>query len=249
MTKKRTLDLTKLSNVERRMVEEIIALKKREVKGIIIPKNEVVALSHEQDLDDALQVYARHHYSRYPVYYGNLDRIVGILYIKDIIQFWYDYRKYSVVEFIRFPHFIYEDRPALDVFLELQRMRISLSVTIDEFGGVSGIVTIEDLIEEIVGDIEDEFDKRKKPYVKKVGENEYVVNARMELDDFTEFFSIPISGLDITTVSGLIVQCADRIPKTGESICYRNLIFTILEGTRRKIIKVQVRVIPQDTKH
>lgn len=242
MTKKKILDLTQLSTIERRMVEEILVLKKREVNKIIIPKNEIIALSHHQKLCDAIQMYSKYHCSRYPVFYNSLDNIVGVLYINDIIGFWHEYRSHSAIEFVRFPHFIYEDRPALDVFLELQRMRISLAIVIDEFGGVSGIITVEDLLEEIVGEIEDEFDERKEPYVKKVSDNEYVVNTRMELDDFAKYFNMIIDDDDITTVSGLIVKNADRIPKVGEHIQYQNLKFTILEGTRRRIIKAKVRI-------
>ncbi|GAI02344.1 unnamed protein product, partial [marine sediment metagenome] len=126
---------------------------------------------------------------------------------------------------------------------ELQRLRISLGIVIDEFGGVSGIITVEDLIEEIVGEIEDELDKRQKPYIERVSENEYVINTRMELDDFSEYFNMTVDEEDVSTVSGLILKNADRIPRIGEEITYKNLKFTVLEGTRRKISKVKVKKV------
>jgi CBS domain containing-hemolysin-like protein len=170
-----------------------------------------------------------------------MDQIVGILFIKDIITFWNKYQDNSVVEFVRFPHFVYEDRPALDTFLELQKLRLSVGVVMDEFGGVSGIITLEDLIEEIVGEIEDELDERQKPFVEKISEHEYIVNTRMEIEEFSEYFKVAVDeDVDVTTVSGLILKNADRIPKVGEEIEYRNMKFKILEGTRRKISKVKV---------
>jgi len=225
------------------MISEILQIKQREVIKIMIPKNEVVALSYDTSLHEAIAVYQKYHYSRYPVYFNNLDQMVGILHMKDIISFWNDFRSYPVVEFVRLPYFVYEDRPALNVFLELQRLKLSLGVVIDEFGGVSGIITVEDLIEEIVGDIEDEFDKKKKPLIEKISENEYYLNTRMELDDFSEKFAVAIDEDDVSTVGGLILKYADRIPKVGEEIQYKNFLFTIIEATRRKINNVKVRIL------
>jgi len=225
------------------MISEILEIREREVNKIMIPKNEIVALAYNTHLKEAVATYQKYHYSRYPVYFNNLDQVVGILYIKDIISFWNDYRDYPIVEFVRMPHFVYEDKPALNVFLELQRLKLSLGVVIDEFGGVSGIITVEDLIEEIVGDIEDEFDKKKKPLVEKITENEFYLNTRMELDDFAEKFAVAIDEDDVSTVGGLIIKYADRIPKVGEEIQYKNFLFTIIEATRRKINKVKVRIL------
>lgn len=216
-------------------------MKRRTVNRIMVPVNEVVAFAYDQTLSDVIVSYKRNHYSRYPVYFKKMDQIVGILFIKDIITFWNKYQDNSVVEFVRFPHFVYEDRPALDTFLELQKLRLSVGVVIDEFGGVSGIITLEDLIEEIVGEIEDELDERQKPFVEKISEHEYIVNTRMEIEEFSEYFKVAVDeDVDVTTVSGLILKNADRIPKVGEEVEYKNLKFKILEGTRRKISKVRV---------
>lgn len=241
MTKKRILDLTKLSKIEQRMVEEILSMKKRTVNRIMVPVNEVVAFAYNQTLNEVIVSYRHNHYSRYPVYFKNMDQVVGILFIKDIITFWNKYQHKPVVEFVRFPYFVYEDRPALDTFLELQKLRLSVGVVIDEFSGVSGIITLEDLIEEIVGEIEDELDERQKPFVEKLSEHDYIVNTRMEIDDFSEYFNVAINEEDdVTTVSGLILKNADRIPTVGDKVEYKNLKFKILEGTRRKISKVRV---------
>ena len=106
---------------------------------------------------------------------------------------------------------------------------------------MSGIITLEDLIEEIVGEIEDELDERQKPFVEKLSEHDYIVNTRMEIDDFSEYFNVAVDEEDdVTTLSGLILKNADRIPKVGDVVEYKNLKFKILEGTRRKISKVRV---------
>lgn len=239
--KKKTLDLNKISKTEQRMIEEILSMKRRTVNRIMVPIDEVIAFTYNKTLSEVIESYKLNHYSRYPVFYRNMDQIIGLLFIKDIITFWNRERERPVVEFVRFPHFVYEDRPALDVFLELQKLRLSVGIVMDEFGGVSGIITLEDLIEEIVGEIEDELDERQKPFVEKISEQEYIVNTRMEIEDFSEYFNIVIDeDSDVTTVSGLILKNADCIPKVGEVVEYKNLKFKILDGTRRKIIKVKV---------
>jgi len=240
--RKNIIDLGILSATERKMVNEILQIKEREVNKVMIPKNEVISLSYDTQLHEVVATYKKHHYSRYPIYFDNLDQMVGILHIKDIISFWNDFRDYPVVEFVRLPHFVYEDKSALSVFLELQRLRLSLAVVIDEFGGVSGIITVEDLIEEIVGDIEDEFDKKKKPLLEKISDSEYYLNTRMEIDDFAEKFGVSIDEDDVSTVGGLIIKYADRIPRVGEEIEYRNFTFKIIEATRRKISKVRLKI-------
>lgn len=242
-TKRNIIDLSKLSAPEKKMIGEILAIRQKTVNKIMIPKNEVIALAYNTDLRQASMTYNKYQYSRYPVYFNKLDHVVGILFIKDIFSFWNDYRDYPVVEFVRLPYFVYEDKPALNVFLELQRSKLSLAVVIDEFGGVSGIITVEDLIEEIVGDIEDEFSKRKQPLVEKISANEYYLNTRMELVDFAERFGLAIDEVDVTTVGGLIIKHADRIPRVGEEIQYKNLLFKVVEATRRNLIRVKLRIL------
>ena len=223
------------------MISEIMAIKNKEVNKIMVPKNEIVQFAYYHRLGEVINIYQQSHYLRYPVYYNDTDHIVGVLYIKDIIPFWHEYHDYPVVEFVRFPYFIYQNRPALDVLLELQKLRLSLGIVIDEFGGVTGIITVEDLLEEIVGDIDDEFDKERKPLIEQISDHEYILDTRMALDDFGKQFNVAIDENDVTTVSGLILKHADRIPKVGEEVKYKNLKFTILEGTRRKLSKVRVK--------
>jgi putative hemolysin len=240
MTKK-VLNLSKLPLIEQRMIEEIVSMKKRKVNKMMVPVNEVVAFSYNQSLSEVISCYRQNHFSRYPVYFHNMDQVVGILFIKDILTFWTEYQDSPVVEFIRFPCFVYEDLPGLDVLLELQKRRLSFCVVIDEFGGVSGIITLEDLIEEIIGEIEDELDQRKRSYVEKVSEQEYIVNTRMELDDFSDYFDVVLEeDDDVSTLGGLILKNADRIPKVGEEIDYKDFRFKILEGSKRKISKVKI---------
>ncbi|OGC43577.1 hypothetical protein A2Y85_05545 [candidate division WOR-3 bacterium RBG_13_43_14] len=161
MTRKRTIDLNKASKAEKQMIIELLRLKERAINKIMIPLGEITAIRHDRTMGEFFNAYREHRFSRYPVYLGEPDQIVGVLFVKDVIPLTDEYLSYPAVEFVRFPYFIYEDRKTSDVFFEMQKLMISMGIVIDEFGSVSGLVTIEDIIEEIVGDIEDEFDQKK----------------------------------------------------------------------------------------
>lgn len=187
-----------------------------------------------------MSVFCQTYHSRYPVYYPDRDHIVGILHIKDIVPFWHEYQDKPVVEFVRLPYFVYENRPALDVFLELQRRRISIAVVIDELGILAGLITVEDLIEEIVGDIDDEHDRAAETMLEMISAREAVLDARMPLKDFNQRFETSIDDPEVSTVAGLILKLADRILRPGEEIQIQNLKFTVLTASRRRINKVSV---------
>ena len=242
MPRKKTIDLNKANKAEKQMIIELLRLKERAINKIMIPLNEITAFRHDRTMDEVFNVYRDQRFSRYPVYFREPDQIVGVLFIKDIIPLTDEYLSYPVVEFVRFPYFIYEDRKASDVFFELQKLRVSMGIVIDEFGSVSGLVTVEDIIEEIVGDIEDEFDEKKKPFIQKLTESEFYVNCRIELEDFADYFNIMIDEDDVTTLNGFLLKKADRIPKVGEQLQYKNLTFSVVEGTRRKVNAVKVKI-------
>lgn len=246
MARKKSIDLSKATKSEKQMIVELLGLKERAINKIMIPLNEIVSIRHDRTMDDVFAVYRIHRFSRYPVYQGESDHIVGVLFIKDVIPLTDEYLSYPAVQFVRFPYFIYEDRKASDVFFEMQKSRISMGIVVDEFGTVSGLVTVEDILEEIVGDIEDEFDEKKKPFIQELGANEFLVNARIELEDFADHFNIVIDEDDVTTLNGFLLKKADRIPRVGEQLQYKNLVFSVVEGTRRKVSAVKVKMMTDD---
>jgi CBS domain containing-hemolysin-like protein len=230
----------KISPEEKRIIEGVHAIKNETARKIMVPKDRVVFFRYDTPLHKVVTEFQKHFHSRYPVYFKNHDQVVGILHIKDIAVFWSQYPDTPAVEFVRFPYFIYEDTPGLDVFLELQKLRISMAVVMNEFGGVSGLITVEDLIEEVVGEIEDEFDRKAETMFAKVSENEMVVDARMNLKDFTKLMGMAVQDPEIATVAGLIIKHADRIPKPGEEVLIGPLKITILTASKKRINKVSV---------
>lgn len=232
--------MQKTSPAEKRIINNLAQLREKKVNKIMVPRNKIVAFPYNTKIGQMIDHFHQYYYSRYPVFYKNVDQIVGILYIKDIIPFWPLYKESPAVEFVRLPHFIYENQPSLDVFLELQNFKISLGVVLDEFGATSGLVTTKDLLKTVFGEIENEFDEERKPLIERISNRESILETCISLDDFAKEYNILIDDQDITTVAGLIIKCADRIPKVGEEIIYKNLKFTILSGSKQKIDKVKV---------
>jgi putative hemolysin len=234
------MSIKKLTPEEKLIVDGVHKIKNKTARTIMLPKDRVVFFRYDTPLRKAVATFQEHFFSRYPVYFKNRDQVVGILHIKDVVGFWNQVPDMPVVEFVRYPYFVYEDRPGLDVFLELQKLRVSMAMVLNEFGGVSGAITIEDLIEEVVGEIEDEFDRKAEAMCARLSDREYVVDARMNLNDFAEALGVAVHDPEIATVAGLIIKHADRIPKPGEEIMIGTLKFTILTASRKKINKVSV---------
>jgi len=230
----------KSSFEEKRIISNLASIREKPIIQVMVPKNEMAAIPFDMKLGQFIEFFKQKLFSRYPVFINNIDQITGILYIKDIIAFWNAHSSRPVVEFVRLPHFIYEHRLTLEVFVEFQSLNVSFGIVLDEFGAVAGLVTIEDLLGEIVGDIRDEFSAEKKPLIEKKSDKESIVYARIGLDDFAREFSISLHEKDVATLAGLIIKCADHIPLVGEEIIYKNLKFTVLAGTKRKINKVRV---------
>jgi len=234
-----------LTRHEERMIKEILSLGKTPVSRIMIPKVDMVACPADLKVSDLIKQFNESGHSRVPVFCDTIDNIIGIAYLKDIFRILSvgrdrDISGMSAVEFVRMPHFAYERISGLDAFLEMQRQKISIRIVIDEFGAVVGLVTLEDLLEEIVGEMADEFAREQDAGMTRTGEGRYLVEPKTALDKFVEVLGVELPAVNASTVAGLIYHLADRIPKVGERIPFGEWEFAILEGTSRKITKVSV---------
>ncbi len=226
-------------------MKRVLRLARTPLNRIMVPKVDIVACPVEQKVKEVINLFHETGYSRLPVFYDSIDNIVGIIHLKDIFRIIAHHQKEEieampVVEFVRLPDFIYENIYGLNAFLQMQRQKTSLAIVIDEFGRVVGLITVEDLLEEMVGELIDEFDREPKEPLVKISENQYQFDTKIPIDRFCEIVGIEIPPYDITTLAGLIYHIADRIPKKGERLKFGELEFTILEGSARKITKVLV---------
>ncbi len=224
------------------MMRNILKFRDTVVREVMIPRTEIVAAQTGASLEDILEVIARHGYTRIPLYSGTIDNIVGILNVKDLLQMWSkEIREGDLVASLRKPCYIPETKNVNILLHELKRERHHMAVVIDEYGGTSGIVTIEDLIEEIVGEIfdEDEVDRT----MVELPDGSMLVDARTEVDEISEHFGMPVPEGPFETVGGFILHLLRKIPATGEKITFENLEMVIEAADERSIRKVRIKKI------
>ncbi|AEA33254.1 hemolysin family protein [Hippea maritima] len=237
-----------LENQTREMMHNIIDIKEISVKEIMVPRTEMVCVDVESSIDTLLNLIEEYEYSRIPAYDGTLDNIVGIVYIKDLIKKAKekDIHSISIKEVLRGAMFVPETKHIYDLFKEFQAKHIHVAIVIDEYGGVAGLVTMEDILEEIVGDIRDEYDEREEDEFVKLDSGVYIVDAGMDLDDFCEKLNINKESYmeEYETVAGLVYDLADRIPNEGDEFELEGKYkIKVLKISGKKIEKVEVRRI------
>ncbi len=236
-----------LEDETKEMMHNIMDINDISVKEIMVPRTEMAALSVNATPEEVLGVIDEYEFSRIPVYENDLDHITGILYVKDLIKYARDgLNGLNLREMLREALFIPETKNIYDLFKEFQSKRVHLAIVIDEYGGVAGLVTMEDILEEIVGEIRDEYDLSEEDEFIKIQDGVYMVDAGMDLDDFCENLNIEKTEdmNEYETVAGLVYDLADKIPSQGDEFEFMDRFkIKVVEVDGNKIIKVEVRRI------
>ncbi|WP_317127414.1 hemolysin family protein [Hymenobacter oligotrophus] len=225
------------------LIENVFQFNDRMVKQIMVPRTRISAIDVSCSQEEIVETAFNEGYSRIPVYEDNIDNIVGILYVKDLFALIRRNEDINLAKIMRPAFFVPETKKINRLLRQFQRKHLHMAIVSDEFGGVSGIVTIEDIMEELVGEIQDEYDN-EVPVVEKVSELEYRVNAATAISDANEFlpFALP-EGDDYETVGGLVNVIYGTIPEVGDVAVFENYEFRILNRSRRAVELVQLRVL------
>lgn len=222
-----------------------------DVTVIMTPRSDVVMVDKNIPFDELLQTILENGYSRMPVYNGTPDQLEGILFIKDIIPHIHSDRDFAWQTLIRKPFFVPENKMIDDLLKEFQRMKMHMALVVDEFGGFEGVVTLEDIIEEIVGEIKDEYDEEDVEYYK-MNEYNYIFAGKTSLHDFLRIINFDLNFFEefeneIESIGGIILELSGKIPSRNETVTYKNLQFRILNSDNRRINKVKVSIMPEQT--
>ena len=224
---------------EREMIAGILQLDNTLTREIMVPRMDVIALDADVPLCDALDVVIAGAHARVPVYEENIDHVCGLLYAKDLLKL---AREGSLDvplrSLLRPAHFVPESKPVDELLQELQRDKVHMAIVVDEYGGTAGIVTIEDVLEEIVGEIQDEYDTGEEPLFERVSETEIVFNARVNLDQVNETLGLDLPG-DSDTLGGWMYQHLEKLPKAGDQIRWGETTFSVLTMLGRRIKQVR----------
>ncbi len=241
-----------LEDETKEMMHNVMDIKDILVKEIMVPRTEMVSLSVNSSIDDVFKVIDEYEYSRIPVYENDLDHIVGILYVKDLIKHTRNgIDGIRLKDILREALFVPETKNIYDLFKEFQSKRVHLAIVIDEYGGVAGIVTMEDILEEIVGEIRDEYDLAEEDEFIKISDSVFMVDAGMDLDDFCDNLGIEKTEEmnEYETVAGLVYDLADKIPSEGDEFDFVGKFrIKVTKTDGNKILKLEVRRIENETK-
>lgn len=230
---------------EKEMIHSIFEFTDTVVKEVMVPRMDMVCVENTAMLKDVLDVIIATGHSRVPVFEETIDNIVGIVYAKDIlIEMAKEKMDISLQKLVREPYYVPETKRVSELLKELQKQRMHMAIVLDEYGGTAGLVTIEDLLEEIVGEILDEYDF-EEVLVEPVDEQTFRVDARMDLGELEEVLGVNLPDLDFETVGGMVFKLFGRIPEAGEKVDFDNLTFIVEKVLRRRIAKVLITKNPK----
>lgn len=231
-----------LEREERQMIYSIFQFGDTLAREIMVPRMDVLALEVHTPLPQAVEAFLQSGHSRLPVYEDEIDNIIGLLYAKDLLRAMNNGSpKTDLRTLLRPAYFVPDTKKADALLTEMQSQRIHLAIVIDEYGGMAGIVTLEDIIEEIIGEIQDEYDSSEEELVEQVGPGEYLFHARIDLDDVNEIMGSRLQKIESDTLGGFLYDSFGRIPHAGESIRTDDLLLTIEQVSGRRIRRVRAR--------
>ncbi|SFN50172.1 CNNM family magnesium/cobalt transport protein CorC [Xenorhabdus japonica] len=227
----------------REMLEGVMDIADQRVRDIMIPRSQIVTLKRNQSLDECLDVIIESAHSRFPVISEDKDHIEGILMAKDLLPFMStNAEPFSIDKVLRQAVVVPESKRVDRLLKEFRSQRYHMAIVIDEFGGVSGLVTIEDILELIVGEIEDEYDDDDDNDVRALSRHSYSVRALTQIEDFNDIFGTNFSDEEVDTIGGLVMQAFGHLPSRGESITIDGYLFKVAMSDSRKIIQVHVKI-------
>jgi len=229
-----------LSEDEGEMIQSILSFSDTLAREIMVPRTDAIIISADTQIEELLQLVIQEGHSRFPVHGGSIDNIIGILHVKDLLSCWSE-DHLDLKDIVRTPYFIPETKKISHLLKELRDKKSHMAIVIDEYGGTAGLVTIEDIIEEIIGEIHDEYDNEDTLMVA-TDEGDLLVDARLEIEKLVEHFNLDVPKGNFESVGGFIISLLGRVPQPHETITHAPLEMTIESADARKIRKVRVRV-------
>jgi putative hemolysin len=232
---------------ERRMIYSIFQLGDTLTREIMVPRIDMLALDVNTPLPDAVDALLQSGYSRVPVFEETVDNTLGLLYAKDLLRAWREGDKLgSLRSLLREAYFVPEAKKVDELLAEMQSLRIHMAIIVDEYGGVAGLVTLEDIVEEILGEIQDEYDQGEEAPYQKLEDGKYMFLGRIDLDDFNEIMSSDLPSDEADTLGGYIYSRLGRVPTVGEKVTTGKLLLTVEQVSARRIRKVSARWLPSE---
>lgn len=228
-----------LSSEKQEMIRGVFTLSQTTVKEVMVPRIDVAFVSVDMAPKEAVAKVGDSGYSRLPVYKDTIDNVVGMLYAKDLLAYYDTGKPFAIEDVIRKPFFVPDSKRLDSLLREMRRRRVHIAVAVDEYGGVSGIVCLEDILEEIVGEIQDEFDNEREDILE-IGEMVYLCDARVDIEDLNEELGLELPDTDSDTLGGFVFDLFGKIPVRYEKVTYNDTGFVVQEMDGHKIKTVKI---------
>jgi len=242
-----------IETVERKMITNVVDFGDSLAKDVMVPKMDVEFASADLSYDELIECYSKEKYSRMPVFDDSRDNILGIVNLKDVFFYHGAKEEFHITDIMREAYFTYEYKKISELFFEMKKDSITMAIVLDEYGSTSGILTMEDLIEEIVGDIRDEYDFNEEDEITKIDDENYILLGIAKLDDIDEALGIKIQSEEYDSIAGHIINLLGHFPDAGESAEDEYARYTVIESSKTRIEKVKLHLLPrkdeEDEKH
>ena len=235
---------------EKEMIHSIVTLGETSAKEVMTPRTSMFALEGEKTINEIWDEISENGFSRIPVYEETIDNIIGILYVKDLMEHVKNNElEIPIKQIVRSAYFVPETKSIIEILKEFRTLKVHIAMVLDEYGGVVGLVTIEDLIEEIVGEIRDEYDDEEDSFFKKIADNEYEVDAMTDIETINKELELelPISE-DYESLGGLIVTTTGKICEVGDEAQIDNIYLKVLEVDKMRVSKVFIKILEEENK-
>ena len=239
-----------LNETEKDMLHNVFKFSDLTAKQVMIPRTDMVCIPEDMTFEELNKLAAESQYTRYPVYSEDIDHITGLIHVKDLYSLSINNEQRPIESLLREVLLVPETITMDNLVLEFKKRKGQMAIVIDEFGGTSGLITLEDVLEEIFGEVQDEFDEEEECDIKEVEPDKFIANAMMRIDEFAEFFEISedaIDDEDIDTIAGLVVKLLGRIANVGDTAQFQNLTFNVKEVDGARITKLEIIRKPVET--
>ncbi len=235
-----------LNETEKDMLQNIFKFSDKDAKQVMIPRPDIVAIPVDITFEELEKIILEAQYTRYPVYEEDLDHVCGLLHVKDLYAMTANKSEFNLKSMLREVKFFPETVSLDKLVRDFKTNKIQMALIVDEFGSTSGLVTLEDILEEIVGEVQDEFDTDEEEDIKKINDNEYLANGIMRIDEFANYFDKEIpEEEDVETIAGIILKRLDRMAEVNDSVEFDDFILTVVELDGTRIVKIKVTKKPE----
>ena len=234
-----------IESEERQMITNVVDFGDSLAKDVMVPKMDVAFANVKLSYNELVECYSVDKFTRMPVYSESRDNVVGIINLKDLFFYQGSKKDFSIADVMREPYFTYEYKKISELFFEMKKKSIPMAIVLDEYGSTAGMLTIEDLIEEIVGEIRDEYDANEEDEITKLDDENYILLGVAKLDDIDKISGIKIESEDYDSIAGHVINLLDHFPQAGESVSDQFARYTVLEAEKTQIDKVKLHLLPK----